>query len=85
MYVVVERLIDYGFRPPELVNDTIHFHDFYLSVYEYQDYSKFDFSKYYIQEPDWLNVQPQPRKNIQEIAALGLDAYEYNGLDYSFH
>ena len=46
MYVIVERLIEYGFRPPELVNDTIYFHDFYLNVYEYQDYSKYDFAKY---------------------------------------
>ena len=46
MYIIVEQLIKYGFRPPELINDTIHFHDFYLKVYEYQDYSKFDFSKY---------------------------------------
>ena len=49
MYIIVEQLIKYGFRPPELINDTIHFHDFYLKVYEYQDYSKFDFSKYKIQ------------------------------------
>ena len=35
MYIIVERLIDYGFRPPELIDDTIHFHDFYLNVYEF--------------------------------------------------
>ena len=85
MYIIVERLIEYGFRPPELVNDTIHFHDFYLNVYEYQDYSKYDFSKYYVQKPEWLNIQPQPKKNIQEIADLGLDLYSFNGLDYSLN
>ena len=85
MYVIVERLIEYGFRPPELVNDTIYFHDFYLNVYEYQDYSKYDFAKYNIQAPEWLDIQPQPKKNIQEIADLGLDFYSYNGLDYSLN
>ncbi len=85
MYIIVEQLIKYGFRPPELINDTIHFHDFYLKVYEYQDYSKFDFSKYKIQEPEWLKIKSQPEKSLQEIDALGLDAYNFNGLDYSFN
>ena len=85
MYIIVEQLIKYGFRPPELINDTIHFHDFYLKVYEYQDYSKFDFSKYKIQEPEWLKIKLQPEKSLQEIDALGLDAYNFNGLDYSFN
>ena len=85
MYVIVERLIEYGFRPPELVNDTIHFHDFYLNVYEYQDYAKYDFAKYNVQAPEWLDIQPQPKKNIQEIADLGLDFYSFNGLDYSIN
>ena len=85
MYIIVEQLIKYGFRPPELINDTIHFHDFYLKVYEYQDYSKFDFSKYKIQEPGWLKIKSQPEKSLQEIDALGLDAYNFNGLDYSFN
>ena len=35
MYCIVERIIDYGFKPPELIDDTIYFHDFYLNVYEY--------------------------------------------------
>ena len=85
MYIIVEQLIKYGFRPPELINDTIHFHDFYLKVYEYQDYSKFDFSKYKIQEPEWLKIKSQPKKSLQDIDVLGLDAYNYNGLDYSFN
>ena len=85
MYIIVEQLIKYGFRPPELINDTIHFHDFYLKVYEYQDYSKFDFSKYKIQEPEWLKIKSQPEKSLQEIDALGLDACNFNGLDYSFN
>ena len=83
MYIIVERLIDYGFRPPELIDDTIHFHDFYLNVYEFRDYSKYDCSKYYSKAPEWLNIQPQPEKKLQEIVELGLDAYAFNGLDYS--
>ena len=83
MYIIVEKLIEYGFRPPELINDTIHFHDFYLSVYEYLDYSPYDCSKYKKKIPTWFNIQPQPKKRLQEIDALGLDAYAFNGLDYS--
>ena len=85
MYIIVERLIDYGFRPPELIDDTIHFHDFYLNVYEFRDYSKYDCSKYYSKAPEWLNIQPQPEKKLQEIVELGLDAHAFNGLDYSLN
>ena len=85
MYFVVERRIDFGFKPPELIDDTIHFHDFYLNVYEYNDYSKYDFSKYYTKKPEWLNIQSQQEKRLQEIDALGLDAYAFNGLDYSLN
>ena len=85
MYIVVEQLIGYGFRQPELIDDTIHFYDFYLNVYEYLDYSKFDFSQYKIQKPEWLNIKSQPKKSLQEIDVLGLDAYNFNGLDYSFN
>ena len=83
MYVIVERLIDYGFKPPELIDDTIYFHDFYLNVYEYLDYSKYDFSKYNIEKPSWLKIQPQPDRTIKEIYDLGLDLYDFNGLDFS--
>ena len=83
MYCIVERLIDYGFKPPELIDDTIYFHDFYLNVYEYLDYAKYDYSKYMIKTPYWLNIQSQPKKTIKEIYETGLDFYEYNGLDYS--
>ena len=85
MYIIVERLIDYGFRPPELIDDTIHFHDFYLNVYEFRDYSKYDCSKYYSKAPEWLNIHLQPEKKLQEIVELGLDAYAFNGLDYSIN
>jgi hypothetical protein len=85
MYIIVEKLIEYGFRPPELIDDTIHFYDFYLNVYEYLDYSNYDYSKYNKKIPAWLNVQPQPVKSLKEIDELGLDAYTYNGLDYSLN
>ena len=83
MYIIVERLIEYGFRPPELIDDTIHYHDFYLNVYEFRDYAKYDCSKYFSKEPEWLNIKPQPEKKLQEIVDLGLDAYAFNGLDYT--
>ena len=83
MYCIVERLIDYGFKPPELIDGTIYFHDFYLNVYEYLDYAKYDYSKYMIKTPSWLNIQAQPKKSIKDIYESNLDFYEYNGLDYS--
>jgi len=83
MHIIVERLIDYGFKAPELIDDTIHFHDFYLNVYEYRDYTKFDCSKHNIKKPYWLNIQSQPEKSVKEIYELGLDIYDFNGLDYS--
>ena len=85
MYIIVERLIDYGLRSPELIDDTIHFHDFYLNVYEYLDYAKYDYSKYIIKAPCWLNIQSQPKKSIKDIYVSGLDFYDYNGLDYSIN
>ena len=85
MYVIVERLVDYGFKPPEFIDNTIHFHDFYLNVYEYLDYAKYDFSKYKIEKPYWLNIQPQPKKSIKEIYNSGLDLYDFNGLDFSLN
>ena len=85
MYIIVEKLIAHGFRPPELIDDTIHFHDFYLNVYEYLDYSNYDYSKYNKKIPAWLNVQTQPVKSLKEIDELGLDAYTFNGLDYSLN
>ena len=83
MYIIVERLIDYGFKPPELIDDTIYFHYFYLNVYEFRD-SPYDCSKYRSKEPEWLNIKPQPEKT-SEIVELGLDAFAFNGVDYSFN
>ena len=85
MYIIVEKLIQYGFRPPELIDDTIHFYDFYLNVYEYLDYSNYDYSKYNKKIPAWLNVQLQPLKSLKKIDELGLDTNTFNGLDYSLN
>ena len=68
-----------------MIDDTIYFHDFYLNFYEFRDYAKYDFSKYYSKAPEWLNIQPQTEKKLQEIVELGLYAYAFNGLDYSFN
>ena len=83
MYVIVERLISYGFRPPELIDETIHFHDFYLNIYEYLYYAKYDFSKYSIEKPYWFNTQTQLEKTLREIYISNFDLYDFNGLDYS--
>lgn len=85
MYIIVERLIDYGFRPPELIGNTIHFHDFYINVFEYIDYLKNDCSKYKKKIPEWLNIRSQPKKSLVEIDNFCLDAYAFNGLDYSLN
>ena len=85
MYIIVERLIDYGFRPPELIGNTIHFHDFYINVFEYIDYLKYDCSKYKKKIPEWLNIRSQPKKSLVEIDNFCLDAYAFNGLDYSLN
>jgi hypothetical protein len=80
MYIIVERLIECGFRPPELIDNTIHFNDFYLNVYDYLDYSQ-----YKKKIPEWLNIQLQPEKSLVELDKLGLDAYAFNGFDYSLN
>ena len=85
MYIIVERLIDYGFRPPELIGNTIHFHDFYINVFEYIAYLKYDCSKYKKKIPEWLNIRSQPKKSLEEIDNFCLDAYAFNGLDYSLN
>ena len=55
----------------------------YIIVERLIDYAKYDYSKYMIKTPYWLNIQSQPKKTIKEIYETGLDFYEYNGLDYS--
>ena len=44
-----------------------------------------DFSKHKIKKPYWLKIQSQPEKSVKEIYELGLDLYDFNGLDYSLN
>ena len=83
MHYVVEKLISYGFKPPTLKNNKIHYYDFYLNVYEYRDYSKYDYSKYVTTGPSWFKANSQPKKSIIEIVDLGLNYYDFNGTYFS--
>ena len=83
MHDVVEKLISYGFKPPVLKNNKVHFYDFYLDVYEYKNYSKYDCPKYISKFPYWLKLNSQPKKSIKDIADLGLNFYDFNGTYYS--
>jgi hypothetical protein len=83
LHDVVEKLISYGFKPPILKNNKIHFYDFFLNIYEYQDYSKEDCLKYLVIRPSWLKVGLQPEKSIKEIVDLDLNYYDFNGTFFS--
>ena len=78
MHHLVEKLISYGFKPPILKNNKIHFYDFYLNVYEYRDYSK-----YVTTGSSWLQANLQPKKSIKDIVDLGLNYYDFNGTYFS--
>ncbi|MDA0762868.1 MAG: hypothetical protein O3A39_00400 [Proteobacteria bacterium] len=78
MHHLVEKLISYGFKPPILKNNKIHFYDFYLNVYEYRDYSK-----YVTTGSSWLQANSQPKKSIKDIVDLGLNYYDFNGTYFS--
>ena len=84
MYIIVERLIDYGFKPPELIDRVFHCKDYYLHVYEYYHYMKEDISKYSCKEPEWLKIKSQPVMSLMEIDKKNLDIIDYNGLDYTY-
>ena len=83
MHDTIEKLIKYGFKEPEISNDNINFNDFYLDVYEYNDYSKLDYSKYKYKLPNWLKITIPKFKSIKEIDEKGLDIYEYTCLKFS--
>ena len=78
MHYVVEKLISYGFKPPILKNNKIHYYDFYLNVYECRDYSK-----YVSTIPHWLKANSQPKKSIKDIVDLGLNFHDFNGTYFS--
>ena len=84
MHKVVDELKGYGFEPPELIDDVFHFKDYYLDVHEYYHYIKEDISKHSCKAPDWLQIKPQPKMSIMEIAEKKLEITDYNGADYSY-
>ena len=84
MHMVVDDLISYGFKPPELIDGVFHCKDYYLHVYEYYHYIEEDISKYSCKAPDWLKIKSQPVMPLMEIDKKKLDICDYNGLDYSF-
>lgn len=85
MHMVVNKLIGYGFKPPELIDGVFHCKDYYLDVYEYYHYLKEDISKYTCKAPEWLNIKPQPFMSVKDIDENGLDMRDYNGLEYSLN
>jgi hypothetical protein len=84
MHKVVDDLISYGFKSPELIDGVFHCKDYYLDVHEYYHYTKEDISKHSYKEPEWLKIKPQPKMSIMEIAEKELDIMDYNGSDYSY-
>ena len=84
MHMVVDNLINYGFKQPELIDGVFHCKDYYLNVYEYYQYIEEDISKYSCKAPEWLQIKPQPKMSIIEIFEKELDINDYNGADYSF-
>lgn len=84
MHKVVDDLISYGFQPPELIDGVFHCKDYYLNVYEFYQHIKEDISKHSCKAPQWLQIKPQPKMSIMEIAEKELDINDYNGSDYSY-
>ena len=84
MHMVVDDLISYGFKPPELIDGVFHCKDYYLHVYEYYHYIEEDISKYSCREPKWLKIKSQPVMPLMEIDKKNLDISDYNGLDYTY-
>ena len=84
MHMIVDDLISYGFKPPELIDGVFYCKDYYLNVYEYYHYIKEDVSKCTYKAPEWLQIKPQPKMPIMEIAEKELDINDYNGSDYSY-
>ncbi len=83
MQDIVQKLINYGFKEPEISNDNINFNDFYLDVYEYNDYFKLDCSKYKYKLTNWLKITIPKFKSIKEIDEQRLDLYEHTCPNFS--
>jgi|TARA_B100001093_G_scaffold198933_1_gene191154 hypothetical protein len=85
MHTIVNKLIGYGFAPPNLIEGVFHFKDYYLDVYEYYHYLKRDVSKYTCKAPEWLKINAQPFISLKDIDKKGLNISDYNGLEYSLN
>ena len=79
----IKKLIKYGFKEPQVVNNEIKFNDFYFDVYEYHDYSKIDYAKYKHRLPNWLKITLPKLKSIRDIDEQGLDLYQHTCPDFS--
>ena len=83
MHNTIEKLIKYGFKEPEVLNNKIKFKDFYLDVYEYRDYSKIDYSKYKNSLPNWLKITLPKFQSIRDIDEQDLDLYQHTCPNFS--
>ena len=52
-------------------------------MYEYNDYSKLDYSKYKYWLPNWLKITIPKFKSIKDIDEQGLDFYEHTCPNFS--
>ena len=86
MYSKVQHLIKNGFTPPELVNDTYYFKDYFLDVMEYNDISEEKLDKYSFSLPKWLNVK-EPMigtHSLEEIMTMNIDPQKHNVMRCSY-
>ena len=86
MYSKVQHLIKNGFTPPELVNDTYYFKDYFLDVIEYNYISDEKLDKYSFSLPKWLNVK-EPMigtHSLEEIMTMNIDPQKHNVMRCSY-
>ena len=86
MYAKVQHLIKNGFMPPELVNGTYYFKDYFLDVMEYNYISDEKLDKYSFSLPKWLNVK-EPMigtHSLEEIMTMNIDPQKHNVMRCSY-
>ena len=83
MNKTIRKLINSGFKEPELLNNEVKFNDFYFDVYEYRDYSKIDYAKYKYRLPSWLKMTLPKFKSIRDIDKQCLDLYQHTYPNFS--
>ena len=86
MYSKVQHLIKNGFTPPELVNDTYYFKDYFLDVIEYNYISDEKLDKYSFSLPKWLNVKDPMlgAHSLEEIMTMNIDPQKHNIMRCSY-